>query len=108
MGAPMASVVRTWEIRRRVNGDCGRSSSTGSARMLASRAVDVDCGMQAVDSEPNKRDLCECWQVVEADGNRSKDSRSYSLRSSGKSEVGVQALDYADSSIAHRCLCELC
>lgn len=58
------------------NGDDGRLRSTGFAQMLASRVVDVDCEMQAEDSELNTRDLCECWQVVEADGSRSKDSRS--------------------------------
>lgn len=108
LGALVASVVRIWEIQRKASGGCGRSSSTGFAQMLASRVVDVDCGMLAEDNELNTRDLCEYWQVAEADGNRNKDSRSYSLRLNGKSEAAVQALNYADSSIAYRSLCELC
>lgn len=92
LGALMANVVRIWEIRQRGTGDGGRSSSKDFAQMLGSRVVDVYCGMQAEDSEPSTRDLCGYGEVVEADGNRSKDSRSCWSKSSEKSEVVAQAL----------------
>ena len=66
-----------------------------------------DCERLERDNELSMTGLCALdWMMLGIVGSESRSPRNYSLRSNEMTAAVLQVLMYADSSIAHRCLCE--
>ena len=69
----------------------------------------VDCERLGQDNELNMMDLCVLYwmRMLGTVGSESKSPRSCWLRLNGMIVAVLLVQVHADSSIAHRCLCEL-